>query len=75
MNQDHFIISVYCLTCQEYSAMHSQQRIRRAGFAPAFTDEEARTIEVCGEVFGLGTDKGFFCISPRKGIFQRYEAR
>jgi len=40
MNQDEFIIHVYCVTCTEYSALRQQQRIRRAGFAPAFTDEE-----------------------------------
>lgn len=60
MNRDHFIISVYCLTCQEYRAIQSQQRIRQAGFAPTFTDEEALTIELCGEVFGLSTDEAIY---------------
>jgi hypothetical protein len=57
MNRDYFIIAVYCLACQEYRAIQSQQRIRRAGYAPKFSAEEAITIEVCGEVFGLGTDE------------------
>lgn len=60
MNRDHFIITVYCLACEEYRAIQSQQRIRRAGFAPRFTDEEAITIEVCGEVFGLETDEAIY---------------
>lgn len=60
MNRDHFIIAVYCLACEEYRAIQSQQRIRQAGFAPKFTDEEAITIEVCGEVFGLATDEAIY---------------
>lgn len=33
------------------------QRARRGGFAPALTDEEALTIELCGEMFRLHSDK------------------
>jgi hypothetical protein len=60
MNRDDFIIQVYCLTCAEYSEIRRQQRIRRAGFAPAFTDEEVITIELCGECFGLHTDEAIY---------------
>lgn len=60
MNRDHFIIEVYCLACQAYRAMTSGQRLRRAGYAPKFTDEEALTIELCGEIFGLQTDEAIY---------------
>ena len=85
MNRDDFIISVYELTCTEYRAIQSQQRIRRAGFAPAFTDEEVITIELCGEVFGLVTDEAiydyfkqhyrhFFPKLPERTLFVRQAA-
>jgi hypothetical protein len=56
MNRDDFIITLYCLICDEYKVIQSEQRIRKAGFAPSFTDEEVITLEVCGECFGLHTD-------------------
>lgn len=56
MNRDDFIITLYCLICDEYKVICSEQRIRKAGFAPAFTDEEVICLEVCGECFGLHTD-------------------
>jgi hypothetical protein len=57
MNRDDFIIHVYCWVCDEYDEMRQEVRIRKAGFAPAFTDEEVITLEVCGEIFGLNTDE------------------
>ncbi len=85
MNRDDFIIHVYCLVCDEYGEISRQQRIRRAGFAPAFTDEEVITLEVCGECFGLHTDEAiydyfhahyhdFFPKLPERSLFVRQAA-
>jgi hypothetical protein len=57
MDRDHFIITVYCLVCEHYAALTRRYRIRHGGFAPALTDEEVITIEICGEYFKCGTDK------------------
>jgi hypothetical protein len=85
MNRDDFIIHVYCLTCSEYDEIHQAYRIRRAGFAPAFTDAEVITLEVCGECFGLNTDEAiyayfrshyrhFFPKLPERSLFVRQAA-
>ena len=85
MNRDDFIIHVYCLTCDEYGEISRQQGIRRAGFAPAFSDEEVITLEVCGECFGLHTDEAiydyfsthyrhFFPKLPERSLFVRQAA-
>ncbi len=60
MDRDHFIITVYCLVCEHYQAIKARYHIRRGGFAPALTDEEVITIEICGEYFKGGTDKDIF---------------
>ncbi len=60
MDRDHFIITVYCLVCEHYQVIKARYRIRRGGFAPALTDEEVITIEICGEYFKGGTDKDIF---------------
>jgi hypothetical protein len=62
MDRDDFIIHVYCLVCEHYQAICAQlpQRLRRGGFAPALTDEEVLTIELCGEYFKLHTDKDIY---------------
>ena len=60
MDRDHFIIAVYCLVCQLCQTIIEalpQQRLRQGGFAPALTDEEVITIEICGEYFQLGSGK------------------
>ncbi len=57
MDRDHFIIAVYCLVCEHYRAIAAGGRIRRGGFAPALTDEEVITIEICSEYLKGGTDK------------------
>jgi len=57
MDRDHFIISVYCLVCEHYQALTAQNPVRTGGFAPALTDEEVITIEICGEFFKYGVDK------------------
>ena len=49
MDRDDFIIQVYCLVCELYQNVRALHRLRGGGFAPALTDEEAITIEICGE--------------------------
>ena len=49
MDRADFIITVYCLVCDQYQMIQSQHQIRRGGFAPTLTDEEVITIELCGE--------------------------
>ncbi len=64
MDRDDFIIMVYCLVCELYSEFQqrycSQRRWRGGGFAPALSDEEVITLEVCGEYFKLHTDQDLF---------------
>lgn len=64
MNRDDFIITVYCLVCDHYQVFaqrYCQHRtLRGGGFAPALTDEEVITIEICGEYFKLRTDQDLF---------------
>lgn len=60
MDRDNFIITVYCLVCEQYQRITSTSRLRRGGFAPALTDEEVITMEICGEYFKCNTDKDLF---------------
>ena len=60
MDREHFIIRVYCLVCELCQAHRDKYTLRRGGFAPALTDEEVITIELCGEYFKLATDKDIF---------------
>jgi len=60
MDRDHFIIALYCLVCAHYQAIAAHQRIRRGGFAPALTDEEVITLEICDKYLKGGTDKDIF---------------
>jgi hypothetical protein len=85
MNRDDFIITMYCLICDEYKMLQAEQRIRQAGFAPAFSDEEVITLEVCGECFGYHADvdlykyfynhyRHFFAKLPERSLFVRQGA-
>jgi len=60
MDRQDFIISVYLLVCDHLQAIKARSPLRRGGFAPALTDEEVITIELCGEYFKLGTDEDIF---------------
>lgn len=60
MDRDYFIITVYCLVCEQYQAILGTRRLRKGGFEPALTDEEVIAIEICGEYFKCGTDKDIF---------------
>jgi hypothetical protein len=60
MDRDSFIIAVYCLVVETYKTVKEQYPIRRGGVAPALTDEEVITMEICGAYFKLHTDKDLF---------------
>jgi len=60
MDRDTFIITVYCLVVETYKTVKEQYPIRRGGFAPALTDEEVITMELCGAYFKLHLDKDLF---------------
>ena len=60
MDRKDIIITVYLLVCDHYQALKAHYPIRRGGFAPALTDEEGITIELCGEYFKLATDEDIF---------------
>jgi len=60
MDRDDFIITVYCLVCDHYQTIQATYPVRRGGFAPALTDEEVITIEICGEYFKQATDQDIF---------------
>jgi len=60
MDRDDFIITVYCLVCEHYQVIKDTHPLRRGGFAPALTDKEVITMEICGEYFKLTSDKDIF---------------
>jgi Transposase DDE domain len=60
MDRDDFIITVYCLVCEHYRGIAATTSLRRGGFAPALSDEEVMTMEICGECFKLATAKDLF---------------
>jgi hypothetical protein len=60
MDRDTFIITVYCLVVEQYRVISTQFKLRRGGFAPALTDEEVITMEICGEYLKLNTDKDLY---------------
>ena len=60
MNRDYFIIMVYCLVCEHYPVVIGETKIRKRGFAPALSDEEVITIEICGEYFGKYRDEDIY---------------
>ena len=60
MERDDFIIMVFCLVSEQMQILRKSHKIRRGGFAPALSDEEVITIEICGEFFKHSTDKDLF---------------
>lgn len=60
MERDTFIIMIFCLVAEQLEILRKSDRIRRGGFAPALSDEEVITMEICGEYFKLSTDKDLF---------------
>ena len=60
MDRDEFIIAVFLVVCEHYRVITEQCGLRRGGFAPALSDEEVITMEICGEYFKLECDKDMF---------------
>jgi hypothetical protein len=60
MDRDSFIIAVFLIVCEQYGVIKQQCGLRRGGFAPALSDEEVITMEICGEYFKLECDKEMF---------------
>lgn len=64
MEREDFIIEVYCLVCELYDEFQNrfcQRRpLRGGGSAPALSDAEVITIELCGEYFKKSTDSEIF---------------
>jgi len=54
-----FIIAVYCLICEYYQRLFPKG-VRRGGFPPKLTDEEALTIAIVGEYLGLENDTAIY---------------
>ncbi len=48
------------MACEQYGIIKQQCGLRRGGFAPALSDEEVITMEICGEYFKLECDKDMF---------------
>jgi len=59
-----FIIVVYCQVTTLYR-QRFPNGIRKRGFAPQLTDEEALTIGIVGEFLNLGTDKAIYAYFRR----------
>ena len=47
-----FIINVYCEICEAYAAV-ADRPLRRRGFAPALSDQEALMLELVGAYLGM----------------------
>ncbi|MGX9728959.1 MAG: hypothetical protein ACTFAK_17085 [Candidatus Electronema sp. VV] len=60
MDRDSFIIAVFLTACEQFNFIKQSYKIRRGGFAPALSDEEVITIEICEEYFKLECDKDIF---------------
>jgi len=60
MDQDLFIITVYCLVVEHYPPLVEQYGGRRGGCPPTLTDEEVLTMEICGEYLKLASDKDLY---------------
>lgn len=60
MDRDDLIIQVYCLVCEHYPVIFRQHALRQRGFAPAFSDEEVITLEICGEYFGFHQEENLY---------------
>jgi hypothetical protein len=65
MERDELIIWVYVWICEQVEAWRQEapqrrSRLRGAGFAPALSDEEALTLELCGEMLRLHSDKAIY---------------
>jgi hypothetical protein len=60
MDREDFIIRVYILVCEHYQALFAKQALRQRGPAPALSDEEVITLELCGAYFGFAQDEALY---------------
>ena len=85
MDRDTFIITVFCLVSELYAQVTARRPVRHGGFAPALSDEEVITMEICGEYFKLHQDRDlydyfathyrhFFPRLPNRSLFVRQAA-
>jgi hypothetical protein len=85
MDRDTFIITVFCLVSNFYAQVTARRAVRDGGFAPALSDEQVITMEICGASFKLQTDKDlynyfaahyhhFFPLLPNRSLFVRQAA-
>ncbi len=85
MDRDTFIITVFSLVSDFYAQVVRERPVRHGGFAPALSDEEVITMEICGEYFKLRKDcdlynyfaahyHHFFPRLPNRSLFVRQAA-
>ena len=60
MDRNYFIILVYGLVCEPYQAIIARHSLHQRGFAPALSDEEVITMEICGEYFGFSQEEAIY---------------
>ncbi|MDQ3754144.1 MAG: IS982 family transposase [Acidobacteriota bacterium] len=60
MDRDTFIITVFSLVSEMYPPVTAQRPVRHGGCAPAWSDEEVITSEICGAYFKLHTDRDLY---------------
>jgi hypothetical protein len=76
---------VFCLVSELYAQVTARRPVRHGGFAPALSDEEVITMEICGEYFKLHQDRDlydyfathyrhFFPRLPNRSLFVRQAA-
>lgn len=59
MERDNFIIMVYCLVSDIFYHLYGKP-LRKRGFAPALSDAEVISIDICGEYLGFFRDEDLF---------------
>jgi hypothetical protein len=85
MDRDTFIITVFCLVSEMYAQVVAHRPVRHGGFAPALSDAEVITIEICGAYFKHHRDcdlydyfaahyRHFFPRLPNRSLFVRQAA-
>jgi hypothetical protein len=51
---------VYCLVGEHYREIIAHYSRRQRGFAPALSDAEVITMEICGEYFSFGQEEAIY---------------
>jgi hypothetical protein len=60
LDLDTFIVTMFCLTDDNLSALTAAQPLRQRGPQPKLADSEVLTIEIIGEFLGLTQDSSIF---------------